>query len=687
MKPQGESEDIFKFDPSKLWADGKTYGRVNFTQVHFSADGKEQGTVMMPSGEARQTYKNESEMIAGAKEFERLCRLAEQIITPEQIQGFIDVLRSEQEKKESVLDGMLLPAAYSVTHHLLTVYTHMDGAKDDLTEDDFEAVAMRVLQHFKEASDNPEIWEMFARYYCINFIAYGLQEMYAEIGAGKVARMSERRFRQLLDKYLFGNKAAAVSREMTNLLFYFAQDLSRMFVDAMDVPNLTRAQLEKFLGIAGDPVSTPARPQDIDPLPRFMELANSAVYYRTREIIAHGDFARNGGERWPTGYIRCGDLSADVQIKPDPATVEPYLAEEDLIGWQEKAADIALEMDDETADVLDYITYEVVNQANNPEQDVTFSAYRFSQLRGIQKQKAGDGHRGGYKTEYRRDFAREVEKLGTTWIRVAEMEVIEPDEKGKRRRSKKRGLESRAIVVSARAGQMNLGGRIEPDSYRGRLGPLFAASVFGVWRQTALVSIKALGYDPYRQLPEKRLTRYLSWQWRIRQGFGNYLQPYEVSTLLEAAGMSVDRAHPERTKNRLEKALETLTTDGIVSGWQYGEGWNEDIVGKRGWAAQWKDWRIVVEPPQEILDRYKTIPVMEQKTPKALSASGETIGARLQAALTDLGHTQLQAAEDIGINQATLSRVIRGKNPAPAILKKIVTWLDNLHSQKSDNQA
>jgi len=429
------------------------------------------------------------------------------------------------------------------------------------------------------------------------------------------------------------------------------------------------------------------RPQDIDPLPRFMELANSTVYYRTREIIAHGDFARNGGERWPTGYIRRGDLSADVQIKPDPATVEPYLAEEDLIGWQEKAADIALEMDDETADVLDYITYEVVNQANNPEQDVTFSAHRFSQLRGIQKQKAGDGHRGGYKTEYRRDFAREVEKLGTTWIRVAEMEVIEPDEKGKRRRSKKRGLESRAIVVSTRAGQLNLGGRIEPDSYRGRLGPLFAASVFGVWRQTALVSIKALGYDPYRQLPEKRLTRYLSWQWRIRQGFGNYLQPYEVATLLEAAGMKISKNNPTQTKERLEKALETLTTDGIVSGWQYGEGWNEEIVGKRGWAAQWKDWRIVVEPPQEILDHYKTIPVMEQKTPKALPANGETIGARLQAALADLGHTQLQAAEDIGINQATLSRVIRGKNPAPAIRKKIVTWLDNLHSQKPNNQA
>jgi predicted XRE-type DNA-binding protein len=256
------------------------------------------------------------------------------------------------------------------------------------------------------------------------------------------------------------------------------------------------------------------------------------------------------------------------------------------------------------------------------------------------------------------------------------MEVIEPDEKGKRRRSRKSGVESRAIVVSARAGQLNLGGRIEPDRYRGRLGPLFASSVFGTWRQTALVSIKALGYDSYRHLPEKRLTRYLSWQWRIRQGGGNYLQPYEVATLLANAGMNISKKNPIQTKERLEKALETLVADCIVSGWQYCEGWNEAIVGSRGWTEQWKDWRVVVEPPQDIIDHYKTIPTMESTTPKTLPVNGKAIGERLQAALATLSITQLQAAEDIGINQATLSRVIRGKTPSPVILKKIVTWLD-----------
>jgi len=415
-------------------------------------------------------------------------------------------------------------------------------------------------------------------------------------------------------------------------------------------------------------------------LPEYMAVPSSELYHCTREIVARGAFAQNNGERWPTAKIRRDNLTADVQIKPDPK-IEPYLMENELIAWQTKVADIALGMDDTTADVLDYVTYEVIRQAQRHDQDVTFSAKRFYELRGIKRHRAGDGHRGGYKTEYRREFAREVEKLGTTWIRVAEMNVIETDEKGKRRRSTKRGIESPAIVVCARAGQLNLGGHVEPDTFMGRLGPLFASAVFGSWRQTALISTKALGYDPYRQLPEKRLTRYLSWQWRIRQGFGNYLQPYKVRTLLEATGMSIDKAHPERTKDRLETALGTLTADGVVSGWQYGAGWDEEIVGKRGWAAKWADWSIEVEPPQAILDHYKTIPLM---TPKP--ANGETIGARLQAALNRLGYTQLQAAEEIGVDQATLSRIIRGKRPGSATHKKVVGWLD-MHSQGVDHQA
>lgn len=460
-----------------------------------------------------------------------------------------------------------------------------------------------------------------------------------------------------------------------------AEEVEQSVISIFQDPNL---MLEAILHahdnqiVDEDTGSNQIRAQEINPIPRFLQLANSAIYHRTQEIIARGKFSLDGGEKWPTGRIEENGLTADVQIKPDPATVEPYLQGESLAEWQTIAANTALEMNDETADVLDYITFEVVTQANGSDQDVIFSSYRFNQLRGIKKQKSGEGRRGGFKTEYRRNFARCVDHLSNTWIRVSEMEVFEPGKNGKRVKSKKRGLESRAIVVSARAGQLTIGGQLNADTYRGRLGPLFAEAVFGTWRQTALVSVKALGYDHYHQRWEKRLTRYLSWQWRIRQGMGNYLQPFDVATLLDAIGEEVNQTKPLRTKERLEKALDTLLNDEVIAGWQYCEGWDENIVGHRGWAAQWQAWKAVIEPPQEIFDQYKSISRIEAKKPKELQATTKPLGELLRNVRLSRCLSQLQAAEEIGINQATLSRIEKGANVRPNIRRKIEGWLSSV---------
>jgi len=82
---------------------------------------------------------------------------------------------------------------------------------------------------------------------------------------------------------------------------------------------------------------------------------------------------------------------------------------------------------------------------------------------------------------------------------------------------------------------------------------VFAHFLAGPGRQTALLSAKALQYDPYRQTWEKRLTRYLSWQWRCEAHTGNYLQPFAVATLLTAIGYPVNRRRLTWQRDRLEK--------------------------------------------------------------------------------------------------------------------------------------
>ena len=332
-------------------------------------------------------------------------------------------------------------------------------------------------------------------------------------------------------------------------------------------------------------------------------------------------------------------------------------------------------MDDRTADVLDYFVIKVSQDANNSEQDVTLNADEFYNMRGIRKHKGGAGRRGGYKSTDRSIFTRDIERLATLWVRLEEYTGIEVDEKNKRRRIKRRGIDSRVIMLSAREGQLDLSNRLEPTTYRGRLGPLFAASIFGAGRQTALLSVKALSYDPYRQVPEKRLTRYLSWQWRIRQASGNYLQPFQVSTLLEGMHIEIDKNHPKQTKERLEKALNTLENDQVTAGWQYNNEWNEEIVGQRGWIPRWESCGIIIEPPQKIQDQYQKIKQIESNRSQELYAVERTFGERLRDIRLTRGLTQMRAAEEIGINQATYSRAEKGRDVSPKIQKRIEVWL------------
>jgi hypothetical protein len=108
-----------------------------------------------------------------------------------------------------------------------------------------------------------------------------------------------------------------------------------------------------------------------------------------------------------------------------------------------------------------------------------------------------------------------------------------------------------------------------------------------------LLSARALAYNPYRQIWEKRLLRYLSWQWRTRAQGGNYGQVYRADTLLEAIGESVVPRRASWQKARLEKALDTIQTDRGIAAWQYQE------LNVNQW------WRSTVpfEPPESFARR------------------------------------------------------------------------------------
>jgi hypothetical protein len=340
--------------------------------------------------------------------------------------------------------------------------------------------------------------------------------------------------------------------------------------------------------------------------PGVLNVENSDLFHSLRSALAAKRFSIHEGERWPKADLITRNLKAVAQLRPVPAEVEMYLADPEIVTWQGRMAQDVLAMDDLTADVLDIISAEWMKQAADPESMVILNTDDFLRHRGITLKKSGTGRRGGYHNHLRQEIGRHIEILANTWIRVFERTITEIGEgkRGTYRKRKKWAGESRAIVVSNRVGPVNLSGDMEPRGWKIRPGDVFARFLVGPGRQTALISQMALHYDPYRQYWEKRITRFLAYLWRIRQGRRDYRAPIAVSALLQGAGLQVNKRNPIKTRNRMEKAFEQLHQDGVIRAWRYVTQVNEKTANRKGWLKSWVSWKVQIDPPQEIVELY-----------------------------------------------------------------------------------
>ncbi len=119
-----------------------------------------------------------------------------------------------------------------------------------------------------------------------------------------------------------------------------------------------------------------------------------------------------------------------------------------------------------------------------------------------------------------------------------------------------------------------------------------------------VVDIKSIQYNAKTKKAHKRLTRYLSWQFKIRSVYRNYSQPFSILTLLRVIeyrkGMTGDKI-----KTSFEEVLDDLIEDKIISNWSYVDNIDENRVGKRGWLKDyWYQKKIIIEPYHELIDIY-----------------------------------------------------------------------------------
>jgi len=245
---------------------------------------------------------------------------------------------------------------------------------------------------------------------------------------------------------------------------------------------------------------------------------------------------------------------------------------------------------------------------HGPDGLTSLDATTILDYRGIEPIKHRDGkvtRRAGHRTEDIRDIAASMDRLTCLNIDLQRVEVWETVEGKKSKARNYITHKSKVLSIEDWWEQTSvMGASGLPIRWSFRMGGWLVPFLQGS-RQTAQFLQKILEYDPYREVWEKRLGRYLTIQFRIGAKETGALRR-GIGTLLAECWLPVDAANPQRTKDRLSKALDRLTADGVIGGWTDElENGKNPVLPARKWLPTWKTWMIVFTPPHEADVRYK----------------------------------------------------------------------------------
>lgn len=497
-------------------------------------------------------------------------------------------------------------------------------------------------------------------------------------------------------------------RRAVRLLLAYVQEFARSVVDILAIDEASSERRDLLLGrrAVGDPAALlpPAAGALADavlsprPIDDHLTIMGLGHYQAVREALYKNTFGEMDGQLWPTAELtRHGEVLGRAQLRPPGTDAQQLLQPDQIELWSKTMWQQRGELSDLDADVLDALSAIWLHQARSVQDSARATVDVLLAMRGIAPKLRGDGRRSGYHHRQRQEALKALAHIQNLWIDIANREIEatpggEESDTAVRRRPGRLVVQSRAFVITDRVGIAYDSGEFDINIFHFRPGEVFAAFLLGPGNQTALLSAKALRYDPYRQVWEKRLARFLSWQWRAANGSVDD-QIYTVGELLTAVGKEVDARRPTETLDRLDRALDTLSDDGVIAGWSY-LGWQEPAYGHRGWATDWLQAQVQVAPPDVVAARYHQfgLPILllpagsgeispPQHAPSALPSSAEAIGTLIKATRRSRGGlTQADVAAALGVTQGFISKLERGQGAGrhladPDFRQRLATWL------------
>ncbi|MGN7403210.1 helix-turn-helix domain-containing protein [Cytobacillus praedii] len=121
-------------------------------------------------------------------------------------------------------------------------------------------------------------------------------------------------------------------------------------------------------------------------------------------------------------------------------------------------------------------------------------------------------------------------------------------------------------------------------------------------KQFAAISLKLVQYTVNRQPVAKNLGEFIAWMFKIASNTHKadiIAIQHKVSTLIKEAGLTTSKVASLRES--LEKGLDTLLDDRIISGWSYKD-LDPDIIGKPGYKKKWLNSTIIIDAPKNVIE-------------------------------------------------------------------------------------
>jgi len=521
-----------------------------------------------------------------------------------------------------------------------------------LLPDAVDWVHKQLQIYVSNVMERENIWEDLIKWFW-NFSVYRtLDIMFKNFSFEEQYRMSNQDWANTYSKTL-----CHTDQEYFSYMFdIYTKHFAELLVDSLVFSKSSLFAMEEFLCLKDYGSSLPALlpTKIIEARANYLTTFSMAYYQQLRRVVAAREFTRNKSS-FPQAKLvtASGNVHGKAVYKLDNSE------EKQLFESLKK-------MNDETVDVLDALCHLWLKTATEKTMFVQVTADQILRLRGLLEQKNGRGKRGGYKREWKERIAGHIDILHNTWITTSQASKYSL----KKYYSSEQSKQKHRVIILAEAPRDS--GATNEFQWLFRPGDLLATHLQGSWRQTALLSQKILQFDPYRQAYEKRIARYFSWLWRSRQKRALYLEPIRIRTILDSIRMDYQNARAAKVIERFEKMMDTLLDQGVINAWQYD-----------GIYTKWRDWldcKIIVEPPEEIIQHYEK---MNSRSPRSRinwhSDSQKLNGISAEdfrAERLKRKMTQMQAAEQIGVHQTTISKLENGYIPNDKkIIQKIRKWM------------